>query len=63
MVPWIHFRSKTLQDSKEYEDEVYNLTGQAKGSDVLDQGAGYGELNEYDFEDGEGFQYDETQEY
>jgi hypothetical protein len=50
-----------LQDAKEYEDEVYDLTGQAKGADVLDQGAGYGELNEYDFEDGEGFDY--SQEY
>ena len=48
---------KELQDTKEYEDEVYDLNGQAKGADVLDQGAGYGELNEYDFEDGDGFDY------
>ena len=52
---------KELQDAKEYDDEVYNLTGQAKGADVLDQGAGYGELNEYDFEDGDGFYYEETE--
>jgi hypothetical protein len=28
------------------------------GADVIDQGAEYGEFNEYDFETGDGFQYE-----
>lgn len=37
------------------EEDKYDDT--AKGEDVIDQGAGYGELNEYDFENGDGFDY------
>jgi hypothetical protein len=43
-------------------DELNDLlvSGQ-KGEEVLDQGASYGELNEFDFEDGDGFNYTEEE--
>jgi hypothetical protein len=54
---------ENMQDEIEFEEEVYDLNGGPKGKEVLDQGSGYGELNEYDFEDGDGFDYsDETYE-
>jgi len=48
---------ENMQDEIEFEEEVYDLNGGPKGKEVLDQGAGYGELNEYDFETGDGFDY------
>jgi hypothetical protein len=50
--------------SSKYEDEVlegeaYDLDSTAKGKEVIDQGAGYGEFNEFDFETGDGFDYSE----
>ena len=39
------------------EDDVYDLDATPKGKDVLDQGAAYGDFNEFDFEDGDGFDY------
>ena len=41
------------------EDEAYDLDSTAKGKEVIDQGAGYGEFNDYDFETGDGFDYSE----
>jgi hypothetical protein len=48
---------ENAQDEIEFEEEIYDLNGGPKGKEVLDQGAGYGELNEYDFETGDGFDY------
>ena len=39
------------------EDEAYNLDSTAKGKEVIDQGAGYGEFSDFDFETGDGFDY------
>ena len=48
----------------ELDEEADNWDSTAMGKDVLDQGAGYGEFNEYDFETGEGFDYsDQMAEY
>jgi hypothetical protein len=41
------------------EDEAYNLDSTAKGKEVIDQGAGYGEFSDFDFETGDGFDYSE----
>ena len=41
-----------------FEEEAYDLNSTAMGIDVLDQGAEYGGFNDYDFETGDGFQYD-----
>ncbi len=47
-------------EDKIIQDEVYDLVDStAKGKDVIDQGADYGGFNEYDFEDGDGFPYEE----
>ena len=40
-----------------YEEEAYDLASAPKGDNVLDQGASYGEINEFDFETGDGFDY------
>ena len=53
---------KLNQDKENiFENNELNdlLSGGPKGEEVLDQGAGYGELNEFDFEDGDGFNYTE----
>ena len=47
----------TMNEDNSLDDENYDLMGGPKGAEVLDQGADYGNLNEYDFEDGEGFDY------
>ena len=53
---------KNLEENQLYEDEVYDFDSAPKGDEVIDQGAGYGELA--DFEDGDGFDYSEQeQEY
>jgi hypothetical protein len=44
------------------EEYEYDLDDTVKGADVMDQGAGYGEFNEFDFEDGDGFIYDPENE-
>jgi hypothetical protein len=49
---------KNMEDDIMYEEEIYDLNSTAKGKEVLDQGADYGDFNEYDFETGDGFQYD-----
>jgi hypothetical protein len=51
---------KQMEDEIMFEDEAYDLNGGPKGVNVLDQGAGYGELNQYDFDDDE-FDYSEQQ--
>jgi hypothetical protein len=58
-----NYKNNYLESMQEQEDNYENnelndlLMGGPRGADVLDQGAGYGELNEYDFEDGNGFDY------
>ena len=58
-----NYKNNYLESMQEQEDSYENnelndlLMGGPRGADVLDQGAGYGELNEYDFEDGNGFDY------
>ena len=49
----------SIHDSKHYKEEAYDLFSTAKGPDVVDQGAGYGEFSEFDFETGDGFEYSE----
>jgi hypothetical protein len=46
-----------MQDDMIYEEEAYNLGAGPKGANVLDQGAGYGEASDFDFETGDGFDY------
>ena len=53
---------KNLEDDIMYEEEAYDLNSTAKGQDVIDQGAEYGEFNEYDFETGDGFDYSAQEE-
>jgi hypothetical protein len=57
------YKSEYLEnhhEDKMIEEEVYDLIDStAKGEDVIDQGADYGGFNEYDFEDGDGFNYAE----
>ena len=48
---------KSMQDDMMYEEEAYDLASAPKGDNVLDQGASYGEINEFDFETGDGFDY------
>ena len=49
---------KNIRDDIMFEEEAYDLNSTAMGIDVLDQGAEYGGFNDYDFETGDGFQYD-----
>ena len=52
------FADNYLQDQLNNEDVDENdLDHTAKGIEVIDQGAGYGEFSEFDFEDGDGFDY------
>jgi hypothetical protein len=57
------YKSEYLENNHEdkiIQDEIYDLIDStSKGKDVIDQGADYGGFNEYDFEDGDGFHYDE----
>jgi hypothetical protein len=57
------YKSEYLEnhhEDKMIEEEVYDLIDSTpKGEDVIDQGADYGGFNEYDFEDGDGFNYSE----
>ena len=46
-----------MHNELEMEGEADNWDSTAMGKDVLDQGAGYGEFTEYDFETGDGFDY------
>jgi len=48
---------KDMQDESMFEEEIYDLSNDSKGKEVLDQGADYGGFNEYDFETGDGFDY------
>ena len=48
---------ESMYEDEALDDENYDLMGGPKGAEVLDQGADYGNLNEYDFEDGDGFDY------
>jgi peptidyl-tRNA hydrolase len=50
---------ENMHNSKHYKDDAYDLFSTVKGEDVVDQGAGYGEFNEFDFETGDGFDYSE----
>ena len=49
----------SIHDNKHYKEDAYDLFSTAKGKDVIDQGAGYGEFSEFDFETGDGFDYSE----
>ena len=49
---------ENMMEDNEEEMDNYDLDAGPKGAEVLDQGADYGTLNEYDFEDGEGFSYE-----
>ena len=49
----------SMHDKSHYKEEAYDLFSTSKGIDVVDQGAGYGEFNEFDFETGDGFDYSE----
>ena len=52
------FADNYLQDQLNNEDiDENDLDHTAKGIEVIDQGAGYGEFSEFDFEDGDGFDY------
>ena len=53
---------QNLAENDDYNNENYNLDNTAKGVDVIDQGANYGDFNEYDFENGDGFNYAEQEE-
>ena len=57
------YKSEYLENQHEDKmigEEVYDLIDSTpKGEDVIDQGADYGGFNEYDFEDGDGFPYEE----
>ena len=53
---------KNIEDDKMYEEEIYDFDNAPKGKEVIDMGAGYGEFNEYDFENGDGFDYTEKEE-
>ena len=55
------YKSSYLEDMQEAEEVNYFDTG-AKGKEVLDQGADYGGLNEFDFETGDGFDYSDQME-
>jgi hypothetical protein len=46
-----------MHNELEMENGADNWDSTAMGKDVLDQGAGYGEFTEYDFETGDGFDY------
>jgi hypothetical protein len=50
--------SKIIEEGEE-EEYMYDLNTTVKGMDVIDQGANYGDFNEFDFEDGDGFDYSE----
>jgi hypothetical protein len=50
---------KNIQDDMMIEEEIYDLNNTPKGQEVIDQGADYGDFNEYDFETGDGFDYSE----
>jgi len=52
-----NYMTNMIEDEQD-DIENYDLDSGPKGADVLDQGAGYGELNEYDFENGDGFNYE-----
>ena len=53
-------RDRLLEDVNDLEDgEDPDIDGELKNPDVIDQGAEYGGLSEFDFETGEGFVYDE----
>ena len=53
-------RDRLLEDVNDLEDgEEPDIDGELKNPDVIDQGAEYGGLSEFDFETGEGFVYDE----
>jgi hypothetical protein len=49
---------KEYDDDILYNEEIYNLDSTPKGNDILDQGADYGGFNDYDFETGDGFYYE-----
>ena len=46
-----------MHNELEMENGADNWDSTAMGKDVLDQGAGYGEFTDYDFETGDGFDY------
>jgi len=52
---------KNMEDDIMYEEEIYDLNSTSKGKEVLDQGADYGDFNEYDFETGDGFDYSQEE--
>ena len=51
-----NYKISYLEDMQEGED-MDDFGKDAKGQDVLDQGADYGGLNDFDFETGDGFDY------
>jgi hypothetical protein len=46
-----------MYNELENDDLINNLETTSKGKDVLDQGSGYGEYSEFDYETGDGFDY------
>ena len=52
------FKDALLSRIKEGDDpEVFDPSADAKGEEVLDQGAGYSGFSDFDFETGDGFDY------
>ena len=49
--------TKIIEEGEEGEEYMYDLSTTVKGMDVIDQGANYGDFNDFDFEDGDGFDY------
>ena len=56
-----NYKNSYLEDMQEAED-VDSFGKDAKGKEVLDQGADYGGFNEFDFETGDGFDYSDEME-
>jgi hypothetical protein len=54
---------KNMSEELDIEKDEYNFSLDPKKDEVIDQGAGYGDLNEFDFETGDGFDYSEQELY
>ena len=46
-----------VEINKMGDDGIFDLDSTPKGKEVIDQGASYGDFNEFDFETGDGFDY------
>ena len=54
---------KNMSEELDIEKDEYGFSLNPKNDDVIDQGSGYGDLNEFDFETGDGFDYSAQEIY